>query len=63
MDDCFFVNDSNALSHYWIWCPVMGPLFGGLFGGCIYDVFLYTGDDNVLVKPYVVHRLSSGLGV
>ncbi|CAA7262912.1 unnamed protein product [Cyclocybe aegerita] len=38
-------------NHYWIWCPVMGPILGALFGAFVYDAFLYTGDDSVINKP------------
>ena len=39
-------------SHYWIWCPIMGPILGGLFGAFLYDAFLYTGEDNIFAKRF-----------
>ena len=42
-------------SHYWIWCPVLGPIVGALFGALIYDALLYNGTDNIFIKQYVLH--------
>jgi hypothetical protein len=38
----------------------MGPILGGLFGACIYDAFLYTGENNIFAKQFV-HHFSSFL--
>ncbi|KAG7095777.1 hypothetical protein E1B28_006481 [Marasmius oreades] len=37
-------------SHYWLWCPVIAPVFGGLTGAFFYDLFLYDGEDNQLYR-------------
>ncbi|KAF9011828.1 aquaporin-like protein [Cyathus striatus] len=33
-------------SHYWIWCPILGPFLGAQAGTVFYDMFLYNGDDS-----------------
>jgi len=38
-------------NQYWIWCPIMGPILGALFGAFVYDAFLYTGEENILERP------------
>ncbi|KAL0066887.1 hypothetical protein AAF712_006082 [Marasmius tenuissimus] len=37
-------------NQYWLWCPVIAPIFGALFGAFLYDLFLYDGDDNQIRK-------------
>jgi len=37
-------------NQYWIWCPIMGPILGALFGAFVYDAFLYTGEENIVTK-------------
>jgi len=37
-------------NQYWIWCPIMGPILGALFGAFVYDAFLYTGEENILKR-------------
>ncbi|KAL0579420.1 hypothetical protein V5O48_002591 [Marasmius crinis-equi] len=37
-------------SQYWLWCPVIAPICGGLVGAFLYDVFLYDGEDNQIFK-------------
>ncbi|KAE8348650.1 aquaporin-like protein [Aspergillus coremiiformis] len=32
--------------NYYFWVPIVAPFFGCTFGGWIYDMFLYTGDDS-----------------
>ncbi|KAF8799028.1 aquaporin [Phlegmacium glaucopus] len=44
-------------NHYWIWCPIMGPILGALFGAFVYDAFLYTGEDSILNRPFVIFSL------
>ena len=57
------MNDSSShlkycLSQYWIWCPIMGPILGGaLFGAFVYDAFLYTGEENILTRSFVIFYL------
>jgi hypothetical protein len=33
----------------------MGPILGGLFGACIYDAFLYVGEDNIFKAKQFVY--------
>ena len=47
-----FLTDLMSRSHYWIWCPIMGPILGGLFGAFLYDALLYTGEDNIFAKRF-----------
>lgn len=37
-------------NHYWLWCPVIAPVCGALFGAFLYDLFLYDGKDNRIYK-------------
>lgn len=36
---------------YWFWAPLLGPIFGGLAGTCVYDLFVFTGEDSVVNTP------------
>ncbi|KDR82496.1 hypothetical protein GALMADRAFT_57615 [Galerina marginata CBS 339.88] len=38
-------------NQYWLWCPVLAPILGALFGSLVYDTMLYTGDDSIINKP------------
>ena len=49
-------------SQYWIWCPVMAPLLGGLIGTLVYDTFFFTGSESILNRPSVFsHRRNAHL--
>ncbi|KAF4617356.1 hypothetical protein D9613_005826 [Agrocybe pediades] len=49
-------------NHYWIWCPILAPICGALFGTFVYDAMLYTGEDSILNKPSVKYlRRKSGV--
>jgi len=37
-------------NQYWIWCPIMSPILGALFGAFVYDAFLYTGEENIVTR-------------
>jgi aquaglyceroporin related protein len=37
--------------NYYFWIPMVAPFFGCLFGGWLYDMFLFTGKSFVLVMP------------
>ncbi|KAF7795403.1 hypothetical protein EIP86_006561 [Pleurotus ostreatoroseus] len=41
----------NFRNQYWIWCPVLGPLLGGLVGIFFYDTFFFTGSESILNRP------------
>ena len=32
----------------------MGPILGALFGAFVYDAFLYTGEENILTRSFVI---------
>ncbi|KAK1064473.1 glycerol channel [Friedmanniomyces endolithicus] len=37
---------------YYFWVPIVAPFCGCLFGGILYDVFLYTGPDSLVNQPW-----------
>ncbi|TKA78293.1 hypothetical protein B0A55_04742 [Friedmanniomyces simplex] len=37
---------------YYFWIPIVAPFCGCLFGGILYDVFLYTGPDSLMNQPW-----------
>jgi aquaglyceroporin related protein len=37
-------------NQYWLWCPLLGPVLGMLFGTLVYDVLIYTGSDSIINK-------------
>ncbi|KAL0579421.1 hypothetical protein V5O48_002592 [Marasmius crinis-equi] len=34
-------------NQYWIWCPVLAPIFGAMAGTCFYDILLFTGEESI----------------
>lgn len=42
-----------AHSQYWLWCPILGSISGGLTGTLVYDAFLFTGGESIFNKPCV----------
>ncbi|THU82913.1 aquaporin [Dendrothele bispora CBS 962.96] len=34
-------------NHYWLWCGVIGPIFGCFFGAFLYDFLLYDDSGNI----------------
>ncbi|KAG2037768.1 major intrinsic protein superfamily membrane channel protein [Suillus americanus] len=38
-------------NQYWLWCPILGPIFGMIVAAFFYDAMLYKGSDSVTNKP------------
>ncbi|KAH0578455.1 hypothetical protein H2248_003603 [Termitomyces sp. 'cryptogamus'] len=38
-------------NHYWIWCPILGPILGAQVGAMFYEAFLYNGRDGRFNQP------------
>jgi len=38
-------------NQYWLWCPILGPIFGMIVAAFCYDTLLYKGSDSILNKP------------
>lgn len=45
-------------NHYWIWCPILGPILGAQAGCLIYDGLLYTGDESIVNRPDKASRMA-----
>jgi len=41
----------NFRNQYWLWCPILGPIFGMIVAAFCYDALLYKGSDSILNKP------------
>ena len=41
----------NYRSQYWLWCPILGSLSGGVIACFLYDSLLYVGHDSFINKP------------
>ncbi|KAG2086312.1 hypothetical protein BD769DRAFT_508645 [Suillus cothurnatus] len=37
----------NFRNQYWLWCPVLGPIFGMLVAAFFYDAMLYRGSESI----------------
>ncbi|KZT36216.1 aquaporin [Sistotremastrum suecicum HHB10207 ss-3] len=46
----------NYRHQYWLWTPILGPIFGGLAGAFVYDAFCFTGAESILNKPNATAR-------
>lgn len=42
-----------------MWCPILGPVFGTLFGALTYDLLIYTGGDSIVNKRWVLNYYPS----
>lgn len=38
-------------NHYWLWCPIIGPIVGALVGVFIYDTFFFVGSESIINRP------------
>lgn len=43
---------------YYFWIPMVAPFFGCLFGGFLYDVFIYTGESPINTPYMGLQRLA-----
>ncbi|EMD40099.1 hypothetical protein CERSUDRAFT_112306 [Gelatoporia subvermispora B] len=41
----------NFRHQYWLWCPILGPILGGLTGIFLYDSFIFTGNESLINRP------------
>ena len=41
----------NFRGQYWLWCPLLGSLSGGVVACFVYDSLLYVGNDSFINKP------------
>lgn len=46
----------NYRDQYWIWTPILGPIFGGLAGTFVYDIFIFTGKESIVNTPNAAAR-------
>lgn len=44
----------NFRNQYWLWCPILGPIFGMVVAAFFYDVMLYRGSESITNKPCVL---------
>ncbi|CCL98851.1 uncharacterized protein FIBRA_00857 [Fibroporia radiculosa] len=42
---------------YWLWCPVIAPIVGGLIAALVYDIFIYVGGESPLNRPSKIARI------
>jgi len=38
-------------NQYWLWCPIIAPILGGIAGVFLYDLFFFTGIESILNRP------------
>ncbi|EIM85991.1 aquaporin [Stereum hirsutum FP-91666 SS1] len=36
---------------YWLWCPVIAPICGGMVAAFVYDSLLFLGSESILNRP------------
>ncbi|ETW81616.1 aquaporin [Heterobasidion irregulare TC 32-1] len=46
----------NFRDQYWLWCPILGPIAGGLVGAFVYDALIFLGDESILNRPNAAAR-------
>jgi aquaglyceroporin related protein, other eukaryote len=42
-----------SAGNYYFWIPIVAPLCGTLFGGFLYDAFIYTGPESPINTPWL----------
>ncbi|RAL66044.1 hypothetical protein DID88_005705 [Monilinia fructigena] len=53
-------NEVWSAGNYYFWVPMVAPFFGCLFGGWLYDVFIFTGESPINTPWMGLKRLISG---
>jgi aquaglyceroporin related protein len=43
----------NYRSQYWLWCPILGSIAGGMAGTAVYDLLIFEGEESIMNRPYV----------
>ncbi|TFY80758.1 hypothetical protein EWM64_g3254 [Hericium alpestre] len=43
-------------SQYWLWCPILASISGGLVGAFVYDALIFTGSESILNRPNAAAR-------
>ncbi|KAG1830539.1 major intrinsic protein superfamily membrane channel protein [Suillus variegatus] len=38
-------------NQYWLWCPILGPIFGMVVAAFFYDAMLYRGSESITNRP------------
>lgn len=38
-------------NQYWLWCTILGPVTGMLFGAFTYDTLVFEGSESIINKP------------
>jgi len=46
----------NFRNQYWLWCPILGPLAGGITATFLYDWLIYVGKESVFNAPSATAR-------
>ncbi|KAK7460443.1 hypothetical protein VKT23_009165 [Stygiomarasmius scandens] len=46
----------NFRGQYWLWCPVLAPLLGALAGTLFYDGVIFTGEESIIVRSYLLEK-------
>jgi hypothetical protein len=45
----------NYRSQYWLWCPILGSIAGGMAGTAVYDLLIFEGEESIVNKPYMFY--------
>ncbi len=42
-----------SAGNYYFWIPMVAPFAGTIFGGLLYDLFIYTGPESPVNTPWL----------
>ena len=45
-------HDVWSAGGYYFWIPMVAPFCGTVFGGFLYDIFIYTGPESPINTPW-----------